>query len=188
MALAYSQPPQFGAPRFWDVDLLSSCCADPGSCLLATCCPPCMAYAQRKRTLAFVGEPYSCCQKDSFPRTDSCCWSAYTPPIRPLPAVWPLPEGSEEPFNCEMALEACCCLGCSVGSTRELMKFKFGVNDSDADVATICGVLILCCCFRRHARNAGYTMLTSVTQTATRKSAGAWAITVATQASLGRKD
>src|SRR4051794_22763710 len=79
-----------------------------------------------------------------------------------VPAQWPPAEGQNpmlDEFNAELCLESCCCLGCAVGSTRELMKYKFAVNDSDCDIATIC--CTICCFFsaRRHARHLAAKML-----------------------------
>lgn len=62
-------------------------------------------------------------------------------------------------FQPKMCLESFCCLGCSVGSTRAIMRYKFKVNDSDCDLACICGVVIACMCFRRQARQLAYAML-----------------------------
>jgi hypothetical protein len=41
------------------------------------------------------------------------------------------------------AMEAACCLGCAVGSTRRLMSYKWGVQNSSCDDSCICCVLIL---------------------------------------------
>ena len=62
-------------------------------------------------------------------------------------------------FQPKMCLESFFCLGCSVGSTRAIMRYKFRVNDSDCDLACICGIVIACMCFRRQARQLAYAML-----------------------------
>lgn len=162
----YAQPVPIYAvagPRFWSVDLAHIFCEEPLTCLYSCFCGPCQAYQQRQRLLAFTGEPYSCCGWDTIPRSKSCCWDAYQPPARVLPPVWP-PLLGQEPevmrdFQPKMCLESFCCLGCSVGSTRAIMRYKFGVNDSDCDLACICGVVIACMCFRRQARQLAYAML-----------------------------
>lgn len=132
-------------PHEWQVELCNTCIESPGSWLYAACCPACSAYDQRVRLLAFTGEPYSCCQQKSLPHPGDCCTAPYQPPPAYPPPMWPPVEGAMPQvmteFQCELCMEATCCHPCAIGSTRRLMQYKFGVQNSSCDDLTICCVV-----------------------------------------------
>jgi len=127
----------------WQIEMCDACTSAPGPCCAALCCPPCVVYAQRKRALAFLNEPYSCCQRDSLPHPTGCCCCPgefYSPPEHPMPARWP---PAEEPpilrdFHCTLCLEACCCPALAMLGTRWMMQHKLFLHDHPCDKVLLC--------------------------------------------------
>ncbi|KAL0045031.1 hypothetical protein WJX82_005819 [Trebouxia sp. C0006] len=53
-----------GYGQTWNTELKTACCADPGYCLLAACCPNCISYMLRKQLIYNDMTRYVCCNGD----------------------------------------------------------------------------------------------------------------------------
>jgi hypothetical protein len=131
-------------PQRWKVPVCSTCTEDCGECCFALYCPQCAVYQQRKRLLAFTGEPYSFLQQESFPRMATCCSDAYYPPPRTLPPVWPPAPGTNpmlDEFQPGICIESWFCLGWAMLMNRNLIKYKFFILDGTCEKIMTCSCL-----------------------------------------------
>lgn len=115
----------------WQVELCSSPCAAPVTCLGGCFCSCCMIYSQRKDILAITNEPYYC--------LGGACTAC---------SVCPCCRGCAEPVDesmvpCCLGLESCCCCTTALQVNRYLIQTRFGKeNSSTDDCIVMCAVCL----------------------------------------------
>lgn len=98
--------------RTWQADLMASCCTNPGACLCAVLCPPCMSYHLRRRALYNDMSRYQCCG-GYLPCSGQCGETAC-------------------PELC-LACEVLCCFPNSVAVTRFLIQDEMQIGNTQCD-------------------------------------------------------
>lgn len=111
-----------GYGQTWNTELKTACCADPGYCLLAACCPNCISYLLRKQLIYNDMTRYVCCNGD-------------------CPCSGRMGEQSC-PEVC-LCLEVFVCFTQSVASTRWAIQDQQRISNTPCDNCLI-GTMIFC--------------------------------------------
>ena len=104
----------------WKVSCLGVCCSDPGVCLYAELCLPCLLYHQRKQLMAHHAPPlthYVCCMDHVGGQYMS----------RYCRCNGPYPMDGCCGKTC-LGCETCCCFFASVPAHRREIKAQYGTH------------------------------------------------------------
>lgn len=112
---------------------MDACCAAPGACIYASCCPCCSNFSLRKRVLGGDITKYKCCQG----YFDCCCCKAGH-------------MGESSCPSCCLCLEVCCCPGMAISATRMYLMDSRNIQSDPCDRRLIrfnnCLQCISCIC------------------------------------------
>lgn len=111
-----------GYGQTWNTELKTACCADPGYCLLAACCPNCISYMLRKQLIYNDMTRYVCCNGD-------------------CPCSGRMAEQSCPEFC--LCMEVFVCFTQSVASTRWAIQDQQRIMNTPCDNCLI-GTMVFC--------------------------------------------
>ena len=122
-------------PNKFAISMGDAPCASPGCCCVSFFFPPCALYTIRKKALGGSLK-------------DNICCMGYCPPCGPC--FQPGQMGEQTCPGFCLAVEVCCCCGCSVSSTRFFVMDQYALHSDPCDRRIIrfnnCVQALACVC------------------------------------------